>query len=267
MRTAPGDISEGRSHFVALGRFSPNTLLTGAQDDVYEVDRPLSFVTPPRQRRRITAHLRAAVVEAYESGQTSRQDSRSGMLFNESRAVTQSIVAPPTVDSIAPSSSWYLAPTGCVRSAARACSMSADVGSTPIAAAPRTAAARVIRPSPPSRRILITGASGASKGTLRQVISNQLDPPTVELDSLHHGPSWTVRPTFIADVDRFTSTPDWVMEWQYSSVKALLLSRSDVLVWLDHTRWTVMQRVVRRTFRRRLSVLISRVICRRPDVR
>jgi DNA invertase Pin-like site-specific DNA recombinase len=36
-------------------------------------DRSPSFVSPPRQRRRITARLRAAVVEAYESGQTSRQ--------------------------------------------------------------------------------------------------------------------------------------------------------------------------------------------------
>jgi DNA invertase Pin-like site-specific DNA recombinase len=31
------------------------------------------LVSPPRQRRRITARLRAAVVEAYESGQTSQQ--------------------------------------------------------------------------------------------------------------------------------------------------------------------------------------------------
>ncbi|WP_390894685.1 helix-turn-helix domain-containing protein [Mycolicibacterium neoaurum] len=31
------------------------------------------LVSPPRLRRRLTARLRAAVVEAYESGQTSRQ--------------------------------------------------------------------------------------------------------------------------------------------------------------------------------------------------
>ena len=43
------------------------------QDDAHVTDRSPSFVSPPRQRRRITARLRAAVVEAYESGQTSRQ--------------------------------------------------------------------------------------------------------------------------------------------------------------------------------------------------
>ena len=58
---------------VALGRFSPNTLLTYVQDDADVTDRPSRFASPPPKRRRITAQLRAAVVEAYESGQTSRQ--------------------------------------------------------------------------------------------------------------------------------------------------------------------------------------------------
>jgi hypothetical protein len=63
----------GPFHLVALGRFSPNTLLTGVQNSVSEVEHSHVFVSPPRQRRQITAALRSAVVEAYESGQTSRQ--------------------------------------------------------------------------------------------------------------------------------------------------------------------------------------------------
>jgi hypothetical protein len=43
------------------------------QDDAYVTDVPSRFVSPPPQRRRITAQLRADVVEAYESGKTSRQ--------------------------------------------------------------------------------------------------------------------------------------------------------------------------------------------------
>src|ERR1700675_4673407 len=87
-------------------------------------------------------------------------------------------------------------------------------------------------PLPPSaRRVLVTGASGSGKSTLRQRISDVLGYATVEMDSLYHGPDWTVRPTFEADVDRFSSGPAWVVEWQYSTVRALLLSRSDVLVW------------------------------------
>jgi adenylate kinase family enzyme len=114
----------------------------------------------------------------------------------------------------------------------------------------------MLRPADPlphtARRILVTGTSGSGKSTLRQRISEALRYPTVEVDSLYHGPDWTVRPTFEEDVNRFSAGPAWVVEWQYSTVKALLLSRSDVLVWLDHSRWTVAHRLVRRTTARRI---------------
>lgn len=103
-----------------------------------------------------------------------------------------------------------------------------------------------------TRRILITGASGAGKSTLREAISATLGIPTVEIDSLYHGPGWTVRPTFVAEVEEFSSAASWVVEWQYSQVKPMLLDRADVLIWLDHNRWTVTERVIRRTLRRRL---------------
>jgi adenylate kinase family enzyme len=103
-----------------------------------------------------------------------------------------------------------------------------------------------------SRRFLVTGTSGAGKTTLARLIGAAVGVPTVEIDSLHHGPGWTVLPTFVAEVTRFADGPAWTIEWQYHAVKPLLLRRADVLVWLDHGRWTVMSRVVRRTVIRRL---------------
>jgi DNA invertase Pin-like site-specific DNA recombinase len=43
------------------------------QDEVVVTDGSSRFISPPQRRRRITAQLRVAVVEAYESGETSRQ--------------------------------------------------------------------------------------------------------------------------------------------------------------------------------------------------
>ncbi len=51
-------------------------------------------------------------------------------------------------------------------------------------------------------RILVTGASGAGKSTLRETISTALHLPTVEIDSLHHGPHWTPRPSFATEVEQ-----------------------------------------------------------------
>lgn len=98
----------------------------------------------------------------------------------------------------------------------------------------------------------MAGASGSGKSTLRAAVSEALDLPTVELDSLFHGPGWTALPTFLADVTAFAAGPEWVVEWQYGSVKPMLAERADLLVWLDHRWWTVLWRVTRRTVVRRL---------------
>lgn len=103
-----------------------------------------------------------------------------------------------------------------------------------------------------TRRILVAGPSGVGKSTLRETISATLELPTVEIDSLYHGHNWVPRSSFVTEVDQFTSGASWVIEWQYSQVRPLLLNRADTLIWLDHSRWTVMQRLVRRTVRRRI---------------
>jgi adenylate kinase family enzyme len=108
-------------------------------------------------------------------------------------------------------------------------------------------------PLPPSiRRILVAGPSGSGKTSLCRAISAQVGVPTVEIDSLYHGPQWTVLPTFESEVERFTSGPEWVIEYQYRTVKPILVERAELLVWLHHPRWTVLRRVVSRTVTRRL---------------
>ncbi len=104
----------------------------------------------------------------------------------------------------------------------------------------------------PIHRIGVAGPSGVGKTTLCRTLSERLAVPTVEIDSLYHGPEWTRRPSFEADVDRFTSAPEWVIEWGYNAVRSMLNERMDLLIWLDHPRWTVVRRVVARTMVRRL---------------
>ena len=100
--------------------------------------------------------------------------------------------------------------------------------------------------------MLVAGSSGSGKTTLAARVADVLGVPHVEIDSLFHGPGWTPRPEFEADVERFSSSPAWVTEWQYSRVRPLLAQRADLLVWLDLPRSTVIRQVVRRTLVRRL---------------
>jgi adenylate kinase family enzyme len=103
------------------------------------------------------------------------------------------------------------------------------------------------------RRVLLAGTSGAGKTTLASRVAALLDLPHIEIDALFHGPGWTPRDSFESEVHRFSAGSCWVTEWQYSQVRAILAQRADLLVWLDLPRALVMQQVIRRTVRRRLS--------------
>ena len=102
------------------------------------------------------------------------------------------------------------------------------------------------------RRVAVAGVSGSGKSTLARRIGELLDLPHTELDALHHGPGWTKRPEFEADVDAVLAADRWVTEWQYEYARPLLAARADLLVWLDLPYPLVLTRVVRRTLRRRL---------------
>jgi adenylate kinase family enzyme len=102
------------------------------------------------------------------------------------------------------------------------------------------------------RRILVTGPSGAGKTTVAAALALRLALPHIEIDGLYHGPGWVPRAEFAADVAALAAGGEWVTEWQYSAVRPLLLSRAELLVWLDLPRRQVLRQLVPRTVRRRL---------------
>jgi len=103
------------------------------------------------------------------------------------------------------------------------------------------------------RRIVVAGVSGSGKTTLCRRIAKRLSVEHVELDALHHGPNWTPRPEFVDDVRAFLARDAWVTEYQYPSVRPLLLERAELLVWLDIPTWQTMYQVTSRTLLRRLQ--------------
>ncbi|MDT3440349.1 AAA family ATPase [Pseudofrankia sp. BMG5.37] len=103
------------------------------------------------------------------------------------------------------------------------------------------------------RRVVVAGTSGSGKTTLARRVGEALGIPHVDIDGLFHGPGWTRRESFLADVEAFSEGAAWVTEWQYRDARDLLADRADLMVWLDLPRRTVMRQVVRRTLRRRLS--------------
>jgi adenylate kinase family enzyme len=102
-------------------------------------------------------------------------------------------------------------------------------------------------------RVLVAGVSGAGKSTLADTIAGITGAPRIEIDSLFHGPGWVPRPQFVAEVTALAGQDAWVIEWQYSAVRPLLVERAEMMVWLDLPTSVVMWRVIRRTIRRRIK--------------
>ena len=101
-------------------------------------------------------------------------------------------------------------------------------------------------------RVVVGGTSGSGRTTLARRIAAAIGASHTEIDSLHHGPGWTVRPEFLADVAALAERQRWVTEYQYPDARPLLLARCDLVVYLLLPRWLVMSRVVRRTIGRSL---------------
>lgn len=107
------------------------------------------------------------------------------------------------------------------------------------------------QPSHPTR-ILVAGTSGSGKSTAARRVAHVLGLPYTELDAVHWRPGWQSSHTFAADVAALTASQHWVTEWQYTSVRALLLERADVVLWVDTPMLRTMWRVIRRTVQRRV---------------
>ena len=97
------------------------------------------------------------------------------------------------------------------------------------------------------QRILVGGSSGAGKSTMARHLATTLGLRYVEVDSLFHGPGWTQRPEFVADMAAVVAGDRWVIDHDYDAARHLVWPRLDTFVWLDYPRRLTAWRVVRRS--------------------
>ena len=96
-------------------------------------------------------------------------------------------------------------------------------------------------------RVAVVGTSCSGKTTFAQRLACTLGAPYVELDALHWGPAWTVRPDFHRDVQAAVGQPCWVIDGNYSAVRDIIWRRCTAIVWLDYSFVRVLSRALRRT--------------------
>jgi adenylate kinase family enzyme len=104
------------------------------------------------------------------------------------------------------------------------------------------------------RRVSVVGNSGSGKSTLARQLSAVLGVPHVELDAIHHLPSWEpIDPDeFRTTVEEIVAADGWVVDGNYRAVvvEGPVWERADTVVWVDPPRSTVMRQLVGRTINR-----------------
>ena len=104
----------------------------------------------------------------------------------------------------------------------------------------------------PYHRIVIIGTTSTGKSTLAEGLAQRFDLNFVDLDALHWEPNWQAAPLeiFRTRVVEATQTGRWVVAGNYSSVRDLLWSQAEVVIWLDYSFPLIFGRLWNRTWRR-----------------
>jgi len=104
-------------------------------------------------------------------------------------------------------------------------------------------------PNPP-KRILVVGPTGSGKTIVGSQLARVYGLEHVELDALHWGPDWIVRPEFEEDASRAVQGDAWVIDGGYTRVTEVAWPRAELVVWLDYTFPAVFTQLFFRTIRR-----------------
>lgn len=109
--------------------------------------------------------------------------------------------------------------------------------------------------APPCARVVINGVAGSGKSTLARALSNRWNLPYIDADALFWQPGWhpSAPEEFRARVGEATAGGAWIFDGNYSSIRELIWSRAELVIWLDFTLLLCVRRVLARSVRRAWS--------------
>jgi adenylate kinase family enzyme len=104
----------------------------------------------------------------------------------------------------------------------------------------------------PYKRIVVVGVTSSGKSTLAENLAKRFDLNFIELDALNWETNWQMAPleVFRSRVEEATRGGKWAVAGNYHTVRDLIWSQAEVVIWLDYPLLTVLWQLTRRTFRR-----------------
>ena len=102
--------------------------------------------------------------------------------------------------------------------------------------------------TPPFQRVVVIGCSGAGKSTFARILGELTGLPVTHIDQLFWEPGWVMAPqtVYLERLGAVVERETWIIEGVNASTLDLRLPRTDLVIWLDRSRWVCLWRVARR---------------------
>ena len=109
-------------------------------------------------------------------------------------------------------------------------------------------AARRLKMSLHTRRVLILGCPGSGKSTLGRAIAAVTKLPLIHLDQIYWRPNWVepIKEEWDDQLARELSKPNWIMDGNYGRTLAKRLQAADAAILLDLPTRTCLLRTCKR---------------------
>ena len=97
-------------------------------------------------------------------------------------------------------------------------------------------------------RISIIGGSGSGKSTLTDILSNELNIPSIHLDSINYKPNWVEinKDERDAIISSKANEQRWIIDGNYNKTLKERLEKADLIIWLDYSSFTHIKGVIKR---------------------
>ena len=95
-------------------------------------------------------------------------------------------------------------------------------------------------------KITIIGICGSGKSTLAIKLSSTLKLPLIHCDKVYWKPFWKEpddKEEFIKKIEAESTKDKWIIEGNYASCLDVRLKHSDLLIWLDYSRFAAFKGV------------------------
>ena len=98
-------------------------------------------------------------------------------------------------------------------------------------------------------KIVVVGPNGSGKTTFAKKLSDNLNLPFYELDSISWLPDWKELPNaeFRERINEITQNDKWIIDGNYARNQDLTIGKAETVIWLNYSIVKSVYRVVKRS--------------------